>query len=125
MAYDDNNVFAKILRGEIPCKKVLESRHALAFHDIHPQAPVHVLVIPKGPYVSMDEFSANAPEEEIADFIRALGEVARILGVEKSGYRVLSNIGRHANQDVPHLHCHIFGGKPLGPMLDGGRPPRI
>jgi histidine triad (HIT) family protein len=115
--YDNNNVFAKILRGEIPCKKVYEDDYALAFHDINPQAPIHVLVIPKGPYVSMMDFTANAPAELVAGFLRAVGETARTLGLEESGYRVLANAGANAHQEVPHLHFHIFGGRPLGPML--------
>jgi len=122
-AYDDNNVFAKILRGDLPCKKVYESDHALAFHDINPQAPVHVLVIPRGRYVSMDDFSRNASDAEIAGFWRAVGETARILGVDKTGYRTLANHARNAHQEVFHLHVHIFGGRPLGPMLDGGSVP--
>ncbi|MGF1605991.1 MAG: histidine triad nucleotide-binding protein [Rhodothalassiaceae bacterium] len=117
MAYDDSNIFAKILRGEIPCKKVLESEHALAFHDINPQAPSHILVIPKGAYVSFEDFSANASEAEIAGFIRAVGEVARAAGLDASGYRLIANHGNHAHQEVPHLHVHIMGGRPLGPML--------
>ncbi|SRR5690606_2716084 len=117
MAYDRNNVFARILRGELPCKKVYEDDFALAFHDINPQAPVHVLVIPKGEYVSMMDFTANAPAELVVGFIRAVGETARILGLEENGYRILANAGLHSHQEVPHLHIHIFGGKPLGPML--------
>jgi len=117
VAYDPNNVFAKILRGEIPCKKVLETEYALAFHDINPIAPVHVLVIPKGAYVSMDDFSAHASAEEIAGFVRAIGDVARSLGVVDGGYRILSNAGLNAGQEVPHLHVHLFAGRSLGPML--------
>lgn len=117
MAYDDSNVFAKILRGEIPCDKVYEDEHALAFNDIQPQSPVHVLVIPKGPYVSMDDFSRDAPPELIAGFFRAVGEVARRLGVEDSGYRVLANTGRDAHQEVMHFHVHIFAGRDLGGMI--------
>ena len=117
MAYDPNNIFAKILRGEIPCRKVYEDEFALAFHDINPQAPVHVLVIPKGPYVSLADFSANAAPEVQGGYLRAVGEVARQIGVEERGYRVLANIGTDANQEVPHLHFHIFAGKRLGPML--------
>jgi histidine triad (HIT) family protein len=117
MAYDPNNIFARILRGEIPCKKVFENEHVLAFHDINPQAPLHVLVIPKGAYVSMDDFSANASTEEITAFIRAIGEVARQQGVAESGYRILSNHGRDGHQEVPHLHVHIFGKRQLGRML--------
>lgn len=117
MAYDDDNIFAKILRGEIPCDKVHESEHSLAFRDINPQAPVHVLVIPKGRYVSMDDFSAGASDAELADFTRAVGEVARMMGVVEDGYRILSNHGRDGHQEVPHLHIHVFGGKNLGRMI--------
>ncbi|MDR6510365.1 diadenosine tetraphosphate (Ap4A) HIT family hydrolase [Novosphingobium capsulatum] len=117
LPYDDQNVFAKILRGEIPSKKVYEDDFALAFHDIAPQAPVHVLVIPKGPYVSWDDFSAHAPADLIAGFVRAVGKVARDLGLVESGYRLLGNVGGHGGQEVPHLHVHLFGGAPLGPML--------
>ena len=115
--YDDGNVFAKILRGELPCKKVYEDEHALAFHDIHPLAPVHILVIPKGPYVSWDDFSDRASEAEIAGFVRAVGRVARDSDMVVQGYRLLSNVGKRSGQEVPHLHVHIFGGQPLGPML--------
>ena len=117
MAYDDQNIFAKILRGEIPCTKVYEDEYALAFEDINPAAPVHVLVIPKGPYVSMDDFSDKASDAEIAGFIRAVGNTARTLNLPDPGYRILANHGVHSHQEVPHLHIHIFGGKPLGPML--------
>lgn len=116
-SYDPNNVFARILRGEIPAKKVYEDEWALAFHDIHPQAPVHVLVIPKGAYVSMVDFTANASEAEIAGFFRAVGRVASELGLDASGYRFLANCGPDAHQEVPHLHVHIFGGRRLGRML--------
>ncbi len=117
LEYDDQNIFAKILRGEIPCRKVFEDEWALAFDDINPQAPVHVLVIPKGAYVSWDDFSAKASDAEIAGFVRAVGHVGRVLGLVEPGYRMLANIGMDAHQEVPHLHIHIFGGKPLGPML--------
>jgi diadenosine tetraphosphate (Ap4A) HIT family hydrolase len=117
LPYDDQNVFAKILRGDIPNRTVFEDEWALAFHDINPQAPVHVLVIPKGAYVSWDDFSAKASAEEIAGFVRAVGHVARSLGLVEPGYRLLANIGQHGHQEVPHLHVHLFGGKPLGPML--------
>jgi histidine triad (HIT) family protein len=117
MAYDRNNVFARILRGEIPCRKVYEDAHVLAFHDINPQSKVHVLVIPKGEYVSMDDFAAKASEAEIAGFVRAVGRIARDLGVAESGYRILANHGPDSHQEVPHLHIHIFGGQPLGRML--------
>jgi len=115
--YDPDNIFAKILRGEIPCKKVYEDEWALAFHDIAPQAPVHILVIPKGAYVSWDDFSAKADAEEIAGFVRAVGRVAREQELVGPGYRLLANLGRHGGQEVPHLHVHLFGGKPLGPMI--------
>jgi len=117
MAYDDNNVFARILRGELPCKKVYEDEHVLAFHDIRPQTPVHILVIPKGRYVSLDDFSAKASDAEIAALFRAVGRLAREAGVAESGYRFLANNGPDANQEVPHLHVHIFGGKNLGRMI--------
>ena len=117
LEYDDQNIFAKILRGEIPCRKVFEDEWALAFDDINPQAPLHVLVIPKGAYVSWDDFSAKASDAESGGFIRAVGHVARELGLVEPGYRLLANIGMDAHQEVPHLHVHIFGGKPLGPML--------
>ncbi len=117
MAYDRNNVFARILRGEIPCKKVHEDEHTLAFQDINPQAPVHVLVIPKGPYVSFDDFSARASDMEQAALVRAVGKVARDLGVAEDGYRILSNIGENGGQEVPHLHVHIFAGRRIGRMV--------
>ena len=117
--YDEQNVFAKILRGELPCNKVLETEHSLALHDINPVAAIHVLVIPKGAYVSWDDFSARASDDEIADFVRAVGEAARLTGADAQGYRMLSNTGKRARQEVPHLHVHIFGGQPLGPMLGG------
>ena len=115
--YDDDNIFAKILRSEIPNRTVYEDDHALAFHDINPQAPVHILVIPKGRYVSWDDFTATASDAEVTGFIRAVGHVAREAGLPAPGYRLLSNIGGHGHQEVPHLHVHIFGGQPLGPML--------
>jgi diadenosine tetraphosphate (Ap4A) HIT family hydrolase len=115
--YDEQNIFAKILRGEIPCNKVYEDEWALAFHDIAPQAPVHIQVIPKGAYVSWDDFSARAPAEEIAGFVRAVGHVARENGLVAPGYRLLANVGAHGGQEVPHLHVHLFGGRPLGPMI--------
>ncbi|MFM9898408.1 histidine triad nucleotide-binding protein [Sphingorhabdus sp.] len=117
LEYDDQNIFAKILRKEIPCRHVFEDEWALAFHDINPQAPEHVLVIPKGAYVSWDDFSTTATDAEIAGFVRAVGHVAREMGLVETGYRLLANIGIDAHQEVPHLHVHIFGGKPLGPML--------
>ena len=115
--YDENNVFARILRGELPCETVFEDEHALAFHDINPLAPTHILVIPKGAYVSWDDFSARASAEEIAGFVRAVGLVARDAGLVDAGYRLLANVGVNGGQEVPHLHVHIFGGDGLGPML--------
>ena len=115
--YDDGNIFAKILRGEIPAKTVYEDEHALAFHDINPLAPTHILVIPKRPYVSWDDFSERASDAEIAGFVRAVGKVARDVGVVADGYRLLANVGLNSGQEVPHLHVHIFAGRPLGPML--------
>ena len=115
--YDQENIFAKILRGEIPCDKVFEDDHALAFRDINPQAPVHVLVIPKGKYVSMADFSSTASADEITGFFRAVGHVARELGTEADGYRILANHGANAHQEVSHFHVHIFAGAKLGRMI--------
>ena len=115
--YDASNIFAKILRGELPNKTVMESEHSLAFHDINPLAPIHVLVVPKGAYVSWDDFSATASDAEIADFVRLIGEVARQVEADAQGYRILSNIGKRGGQEVAHLHVHVFGGAPLGAML--------
>ncbi len=115
--YDDQNIFAKILRGEIPNRTVYEDDFALAFHDINPQAPVHILVIPKGPYVSWDDFSTKANDAEIGGFVRAVGHVARAAGLVEPGYRLLANIGRNGHQEVPHLHVHLFGGRQFGAML--------
>ena len=116
-SYDESNIFARILRGELPCNKVYEDEHSLAFHDINKQAPVHILVVPKGPYVSWDDFSERGSVEEIAGFVRAVGRVAREAGLVEPGYRLLANTGRNGGQEVPHLHVHIFGGKGLGPMI--------
>ena len=121
--YDDQNVFAKILRGELPCTRVHETAHSLSFQDIFPQAKVHVLVIPKGAYVSWEDFSDGASPAEQADFVAAIGATARALGVDKTGYRVLANHGRDSHQEVPHLHAHILAGQPLGPMLEDGTLP--
>jgi diadenosine tetraphosphate (Ap4A) HIT family hydrolase len=118
MSYDPNNIFARIIRGEIPCKKLFESQHVLAFHDIRPQAPVHVLVVPKGAYVTQSDFADKASEAEQAAVIKAIGEVARLTGVTESGYRVIANNGGHGHQEVPHLHYHVLGGRPLGRMLE-------
>ena len=115
--YDDDNVFARILRGEIPCDKVYEDEHVLAFRDIAPKAPVHVLIIPKGSYVSFDDFTEKAGEAEMAGWLRAAGRVARELGVAEDGYRVLCNVGPAGHQEVPHLHMHLFGGRDLGWMI--------
>lgn len=119
LPYDDDNIFARILRGEIPSKRVYEDEYALAFHDIAPQAPQHILVIPKGRYVSWDDFTARAGDAEIAGFVRAVGRVAREAGMVTPGYRLLSNVGADGGQEVPHLHVHIFAGKPLGRMIAG------
>ena len=115
--YDDTNIFARILRGEIPCTKVYEDDHVLAFNDINPLSPTHILVVPKGAYVSWDDFSARATDSEIAAFVRAAGRIARDAGLVEPGYRMLANVGGNGGQEVPHLHLHIFGGRPLGPML--------
>lgn len=117
MAYDDSNIFARILRGEIPCNKVYEDDHVLAFRDIAPKAPVHVLVIPKGAYVSHDDFSARASDGDIAAFTRAVGQIARDLGVAETGYRLIANTGLNGGQEVPHYHVHILGGGNVGPMV--------
>jgi diadenosine tetraphosphate (Ap4A) HIT family hydrolase len=115
--YDDANIFARILRGEIPNRTVYEDEWVLAFHDISPQAPTHVLVIPKGKYVSFADFSAKASDAEIAGFMRAVGKVAQTLGLEAPGYRLIANMGEHSGQEVPHFHMHIVGGRPLGRMV--------
>jgi diadenosine tetraphosphate (Ap4A) HIT family hydrolase len=118
MAYDSGNIFAKILRGEIPCKKVYEDDHVLAFYDIAPKAPVHVLVIPRGAYVSHDDFSANATEAEIVGLTRAAGKITRDLGLAAPGYRLIANTGANGGQEVPHYHVHILGGAYVGPMVN-------
>jgi len=117
--YDDSNIFARVLRGEIPSTKIYEDEFAYAFPDINPAAPTHILVIPKGRYVSWDDFSARASDAEIAGFVRAVGKVAREAGAVERGYRLLANTGPDSHQQVPHLHVHIFAGRPLGPMLAG------
>jgi diadenosine tetraphosphate (Ap4A) HIT family hydrolase len=119
LPYDESNIFARILRGEMPSNRVYEDEHALAFHDINKLAPTHILVIPKGAYVSWDDFSERASEAEIAGFVRAVGTVARDAGLVAPGYRLLANAGGHGGQEVPHLHVHIFGGRAMGPMLSG------
>jgi histidine triad (HIT) family protein len=116
--YDPANIFARILRGEIPARKVYEDEFSFAFHDIRPQAPVHVLVIPKGDYVSAADFAESAPDALVVGFTRAIGRVARELGLVEGGYRLLANVGQNAHQEVPHYHVHILAGRPLGPMLD-------
>jgi len=115
--YDESNIFARILRGEIPAKRVYEDEHVLAFHDINPLSPTHILVIPKGPYVSWDDFSERGSDAEIVGFVRTVGQIARQAGLVSEGYRLLANTGGNAGQEVPHLHVHIFAGRPLGPML--------
>lgn len=117
LPYDDQNIFARILRGELPCNKVYEDEWSLAFHDIRPQAPVHVLVIPKGAWVGWDDFSARADAEEIAGFMRGVGNVTRQLGLDEPGYRLLVNMGGHGHQEVAHLHVHIFGGRQFYQMI--------
>ena len=114
MSYDDDNIFARILRGEVPCDKVHESDHALAFRDIAPKAPSHVLVIPKGRYETLHEFAEKGSDAELAGWVRAMAAVARAEGVTEGGYRATVNNGRHGNQEVPHLHAHIVGGRQLG-----------
>jgi len=121
MAYDTNNIFARILRGEIPCDKVYENDHALGFRDLNPQAPVHVLIVPKGPYVSSTDFGASASEAEMAGFMRAVAEVARLEGVAADGYRLIANAGANGHQEVPHFHMHLLGGRRMGRMV---QPPR-
>jgi histidine triad (HIT) family protein len=117
MAYDTNNIFARILRGEIPCNKIHEDAYSLAFEDINPQAPIHTLVIPKGNYSSMTEFAAHASEAEMVSLNRAILKVVEIKGLTATGYRLLVNSGLNGGQEVPHLHYHVLGGRPLGPML--------
>ena len=117
MSYDDNNIFAKILRGDIPCDRVYEDDHTLAFKDINPATPVHVLVLPKGAYTSNDDFAEKASDEEVAALHRAIAKVAEISGVKESGYRVIANCGSNGGQEVPHLHFHVLGGGPVGPMV--------
>ncbi len=118
--YDDTNIFARILRGELPCDKVYEDEHVLAFRDIDPKAPVHVLIVPKGRYVDVTDFAAQASAEEITAWVRAAGRVAQELGVVENGYRVLCNVGRDGHQEVLHLHMHLFGGHDLGWMIGRG-----
>src|SRR3546814_11876139 len=119
---DESNIFARILRGELPSKTVYEDEFALAFHDINPQAPLHILVIPRGAYVSWDDFSERGSAEEIAGFVRAVGKVARDAGLVVPGYRLLANVGLDSHQEIAHLHVHIFAGQPLAPMLPRRNP---
>ena len=117
MSYDKDNIFAKIIRGEITCKKVYENPHVLAFHDINPQKKIHVLVIPKKNYVNLDDFNQKASEKEIVELSKAISHVAKLVGVSNQGYRTLANIGSDGGQEVPHLHFHIFGGEKIGKMV--------
>ena len=117
MAYDKNNIFAKILSGEIPCEVIDEDEYTLSFADINPQAPIHILVIPRGAYVDWSDFAVNASGEEISAFFKAISRVAKITGISETGYRVISNIGPDSHQEVPHLHMHVLGGKPIGPLV--------
>ena len=117
MSYDDNNIFAKILRGEIPCNKIYEDEFVLSFHDINPQKKIHALVIPKGEYVDLDDFNKKASEKEIIELHKAISYVSSLLGATNKGYRVLSNIGLDGGQEVPHLHFHIFAGEKMGKMV--------
>lgn len=116
MSYDSNNIFAKILRGEIPCDTVYENEHVLAFRDIAPQAPVHILVIPKGEYISIDEFGAKASMQELQAFYKAIAEIAQQEGLTQKGFRSIANTGAYGGQEVPHYHLHLLGGEPIGPM---------
>jgi diadenosine tetraphosphate (Ap4A) HIT family hydrolase len=118
MSYDENNVFARILRGEIPTSKIYEDEHVLAIRDIRPQAPSHLLVMPKGKYVSFDDFSERASDAEIVALNRATGKIARDAGLDATGYRLIVNHGPHSHQEVPHLHIHVLGGRPLGRLVD-------
>jgi len=121
MKYDKNNIFAKILKGEIPCKKIYENQYVLSFYDINPQRKIHALVIPKGEYIDLDDFSSNASEKEISELIKGITTVAKKLGIsidEGKGYRALANIGEHGGQEVPHLHFHLFGGEKVGKMVN-------
>jgi len=120
MSYDDQNIFAKILRGDIPCTKIAEDEHTLAFADINPARAVHVLVIPKGAYVDWRDFAATATAEEQAAFTRMVGHVAEVTGIAETGFRVVSNVGSDGHQEVPHLHMHVLGGEAVGPMVTRG-----
>lgn len=117
MTYDDSNIFARILRGEIPSKKIYEDDHVLAFHDAFPKAPVHALIIPKGKYLNIDDFNVNASDAEILALARAIPKVVKELGLSENGFRTIANTGSHGGQEVPHFHLHILGGKNIGPMI--------
>ena len=119
MKYDDENIFAKILKGEIPCKKIYEDDFVLSFYDINPQKKIHALIIPKGPYIDLDHFIKNAEEKEILEFFKAISHVAKLLKISniEGGYRALSNISTNGGQEVPHLHFHLFGGETVGKMI--------
>ena len=117
MAYDNNNIFAKILRGEVPCKVIYEDEHTLSFVDINPQAPVHILVIPKGAYTDWSDFVSRACPKEIVAFTKAISHVADLTGISETGYRVISNVGADSHQEVPHLHMHVLGGTAIGPLV--------
>ena len=121
MSYDKNNIFAKILRKEIPCKKIFENDHVLSFHDVNPQKKVHALVIPKGEYMDLDDFNNSASDQEIVALSKAITEVSKILGISidtGKGYRALTNLSEHGGQEVPHLHFHLFGGEKVGKMVE-------
>ena len=121
MSYDKNNIFAKILRKEIPCKKIFENDHVLSFHDINPQKKIHALVIPKGDFINLDDFNNRASDQEIVALSKAITEVSRILGISTDtgkGYRALTNLDDHGGQEVPHLHFHLFGGEKIGKMVE-------
>tara|TARA_Y100001970_G_scaffold138150_1_gene170017 strand:+ start:2972 stop:3337 length:366 start_codon:yes stop_codon:yes gene_type:complete len=121
MSYDDNNIFAKILRGEIPCNKIYEDEYVLSFHDINPKKKIHVLVIPKGKYTDLDDFNQNASSQEMIGLLKGINSVAKKLGISSkigNGYRALANIGEHGGQEVPHLHFHLFGGEKVGKMVE-------
>ena len=121
MSYDNNNIFAKILKGEIPCKKIFENDFVLSFHDINPQKKVHALVIPKGAYINLDDFNNRASDQEIVALSKAITEVSKILGISTNvgkGYRALTNLSEHGGQEVPHLHFHLFGGEKIGKMVE-------
>ena len=121
MSYDEKNIFAKILRGEVPCEKIYEDKYVLSFYDVNPQRKIHALVIPKGKYVDLDDFNAKASEEEIVAYFKGISKVAKKLGISLDtgkGYRAISNLSEHGGQEVPHLHFHLFGGEKIGKMVE-------